>query len=88
MSQTKSPSFVEQFAQIKEPRVKGRCEHKLIDILFIALCAAVGGADDFNAIAIWARSRRSWLEQYVELPNGIPTHDTFNRVFQAIDPRE
>jgi predicted transposase YbfD/YdcC len=88
VTQHTSPSFVDNFAQLNDPRVNRRRRHKLLDILFIALCATLGGADDFLAMEAWGRSRIDWLKQYLELPNGIPSHDTFNRVFQALDPRQ
>ncbi len=88
MAQTPSLSFLDHFSQIDDPRVNRRRRHKLLDILFIALCATIAGADDFLAIEVWGRSRRDWLQQYLELPNGIPSHDTFNRVFQALDPQQ
>src|SRR5580658_954962 len=88
MAPTHSPSFLAHFAKVKDPRINRRRRHHLLDILFIALCATIGGADDFLAIEIWAKAQRTWLEQYLELPNGIPSHDTFNRVFQALDPRQ
>jgi predicted transposase YbfD/YdcC len=88
VAQTQSPSFFEHFAQVDDPRINRRRRHQLLDILFIALCATIGGADDFLAIEVWGRERRGWLEQYLELPNGIPSHDTFNRVFQALDPQQ
>jgi len=86
MARAKSPAFLDHFAQVDDPRVVKRSDHKLIDILFIALCATICGADDFCGIEIWAEARIDWLRKYLELPCGIPTHDTFNRVFQAIDP--
>jgi predicted transposase YbfD/YdcC len=79
-------SFLDHFAQVNDPRVVRRCDHKLLDILFIALCASICGADDFCEIELWAKARLEWLKKYLDLPFGIPTHDTFNRVFQAIDP--
>jgi predicted transposase YbfD/YdcC len=88
VAQTPSPSFLDHFSQIDDPRVNRRRRHKLLDILFIALCATICGADDFLAIEVWGRARRDWLQQYLELPNGIPSHDTFNRVFQALDPQQ
>jgi predicted transposase YbfD/YdcC len=88
VAQTPSLSFLDHFSQIDDPRVNRRRRHKLLDILFIALCATIAGADDFLAIEVWGRSRRDWLQQYLELPNGIPSHDTFNRVFQALDPQQ
>jgi predicted transposase YbfD/YdcC len=88
VAQTQSPSFLKLFSQINDHRVNRRRRHKLLDILFIALCATIGGADDCLAIEVWGRARLDWLKQYLELPNGIPSHDTFNRVFQALDPQQ
>jgi len=88
MSPATSPSFFEHFALVDDPRVDRRRRHKLLDILFIALCATIGGADDFLAVEVWGKARLDWLKQYLELPNGIPSHDTFNRVFQAINPTQ
>ncbi len=86
MAQTKTASFFEHFAQVIDPRVNRRRRHHLLDILLIALCATIGGADDFLAIEVWGKERRGWLSQYLELPNGIPSHDTFNRLFHTFDP--
>lgn len=88
MSPTTSSSFFEHFALVDDPRVNRRRRHQLLDILFIALCATIAGADDFLAMEIWGKARIDWLKKYLELPNGIPSHDTFNRVFQAINPTQ
>jgi predicted transposase YbfD/YdcC len=88
MVQSQSSSFCDHFSQIDDPRINRRRLHKLGDILFVALCATIGGADDFLSIEVWGKERLDWLRQYLELPHGVPSHDTFNRVFQALDPRQ
>lgn len=75
-------------SQITDVRVVGRCEHLLIDVLAITILAVLCGADDFVAVETFAVGRRMWLQQFFELPNGIPAHDTFSRVLGLIDPKQ
>lgn len=79
-------SIREIFARIPDSRVKGRCLHKVSDILFIALCTLLSNGEDFEDMVTFAKERHEWLLTKIELPNGIPSHDTFNRVLQLIDP--
>ena len=79
-------ALISQFAQLEDPRCDWRVEHKLIDILVIAVCAVIGEAESFEDIALYGRCKRDWLGQFLALPNGIPSHDTFRRVFMLIDP--
>src|SRR3954447_10931347 len=74
------------FAGLTDPRETSRCDHRLVDILAIAVCAVVACAESWEDIALYGRSKRAWLETFLELPNGIPSHDTFRRVFMLIDP--
>jgi predicted transposase YbfD/YdcC len=85
---TDSPSIVEHFSSMTDPRVERTRLHKLTDIIAIAICAAVCGADDFVEIEEFGRAREDWLRERLELPNGIPSHDTFGRVFSRLDPKE
>jgi hypothetical protein len=73
------------FADLKDPRVERSKRHKLLDIVFIAVCAVVSGANDFVGMAKFGRSKQAWLARFVELPNGIPSDDTFRRVLSALD---
>lgn len=73
-------ALITEFAQLEDPRCDWRVEHKLIDILVIAVCAVIGEAESFEGIALYGRCKRGWLEQLLALPNGIPSHDTFRRV--------
>jgi predicted transposase YbfD/YdcC len=79
-------ALINEFAQIEDPRCDWKVEHKLIDILVIAVCAVIGEAESFEDIALYGRCKRGWLEQFLELPGGIPSHDTFRRVLMLVDP--
>lgn len=74
------------FSTLPDPRVARTQRHLFHEILMISLCASLCGADGFVAIADFGRARREWLETFLALPGGIPSHDTFNRVFAMIDP--
>jgi predicted transposase YbfD/YdcC len=74
------------FRKLKDPRRAHRRRHLLVDIIVIALCAIICGADDWQQVAAFGRERRAWLERFLELPNGIPSHDTFERVFDRLHP--
>lgn len=80
-------SIPKHFAKLKDPRRRHRRLHLLQDVLVIALCAVVAGAQDWQDIETFGRKRRDWLARFLELPNGIPSHDTFERVFDRLDPR-
>lgn len=77
--------LTEIFENVADFRVVGRTDHKLSEILVLSLCAVLSGADDFEEIAEYGRQKESFLSQFLELPNGIPSHDTFNRVFHYLD---
>ena len=81
-------SVEEIFSKVQDPRVKSKCLHKLSDILFIAFCTLLSNGEDFEDMVEFGHQRREWLEEILELPNGIPSHDTFNRVLQLIEPEE
>lgn len=74
------------FRKLKDPRVNRRKRHSLIDIIAIAICGVISGCDDWQQIAVFGVNRKAWLKQFLDLPNGIPSHDTFERVFDHIDP--
>ena len=80
-----SVSFFHHFATLEDPRIE-RCQrHTLGDILFLAVCAMLSGANDFVAMQKFGLAKRAWLEKFIELPNGIPSHDTLGRVFSLLD---
>lgn len=80
-------SLMECFVGIYDPRVKGRCSHQLIDIMVITICAVLCGAEGWDEIEEFGLSREEWFKGFLELPNGIPSHDTIARVFAIIDPK-
>ena len=79
-------ALISEFTSIEDPRCAWRVEHKLLDILVIAVCAVLGEAESFEDIALYGRCKREWLGRFLGLPNGIPSHDTFRRVLMLIDP--
>ena len=85
MPDKKPVSLIDHFSVIEDPRIERRKEHKLIDILCIAICATLSGADDFTAMEAFGEAKEEWLRTFLELPNGVPSHDTFGRVFSLID---
>jgi len=78
--------LLRHFRSLKDPRINRRKLHSLEAILVIALCAVIAGAEDFQQIALFGQKRKAWLERFVPLPNGVPSHDTFERVFARVDP--
>ncbi|AFY91553.1 ISAs1 family transposase [Chamaesiphon minutus] len=81
-------SIAEHFDDIEDIRIERGKKHKLIDIITISICAVVCGADGWIDIEMYGIARKKWLEKFLELPNGIPSHDTFARVFSQINPDE
>lgn len=77
----------EIFNEVPDFRVKGRTDHILSEILVISLCGVLSGAEDFEEIAEYGRQKEKFLRQFLDLPNGIPSHDTFNRVFRYLDKK-
>ena len=75
------------FARLRDPRRRHLRRHLLIDIIVIALCAVICGANDWAQIVTFAHGRHEWLQTFLALPNGIPSHDTFERVFDRLDPQ-
>src|SRR5580698_10610669 len=73
---------------VTDPRKQTAVEHKLIDILAIAICAVISGGDGWDDIEQYGKQKLQWLKTFLELPNGIPSHDTFARVFSLVDPEK
>ena len=84
----KSSSFVDFFSDLPDPRLDRKKKHKLIDIFVVALCGILTGADSWVEIEAYGKVKLDWLRQFVPLENGIPSHDTFGRVFSMINPEE
>lgn len=88
MSRSRRPAIVAHFALVSDPRTGNAKLHLLSEILVIALCAVLCGADDWEAMARWGKTKRGWLKQFLTLPHGIPSPDTFRRVFERLNPEE
>jgi len=85
---TRHPAFIlTHFAALPDPRRPRRRLHRLLDLIAIAICAVVAGCDDWVEVAAYGRKKRTWLQTFLPLPHGIPSHDTFSRVFRLLDPR-
>lgn len=85
MSDNPLASIQDYFGNIPDPRVQGRCEYPLLEIITIAICAVVAGADSWTEIETFGKSKETWLKQFLALEHGIPSHDTFGDVFCALD---
>lgn len=89
MSKIVPVDIVEHFSSLPDPRVHTKKnEHKLIDIIVIAICAVVCGAENWHEISQYGIAKQDWLKTFLHLPNGIPSHDTFNRIFYLLRPEE
>ena len=78
--------LLRHFGQLKDPRMNRTKKHSLTDILTIAICAVICGADGWVQVAKFGRCKLKWFKTFLDLPNGIPSHDTFGRVFAALAP--
>ncbi len=79
-------SIEKHFGNIPDQRVITRSAHKLVDIIAIAILGILCGADGWVGIETYGKAKEKWLKNFLELPNGIPSHDTFGRVFSKLDP--
>ena len=79
-------NLVESFSRIDDPRSDSGKRHELMDIISIAICAVICGAEGWSDVELFGRSKYDWLRRFLNLSNGIPSHDTFGRVFSRIDP--
>jgi len=86
MSASNPLAFAKYFSTLKDPRVRRRSSHRLLDILAIALCAVLCGANTWPEIEAFGKRRHAWLQRFLPLSNGIPSHDTFERVFDRLHP--
>jgi DDE_Tnp_1-associated/GETHR pentapeptide repeat (5 copies) len=80
--------LTEHFAHLEEPRVERTTVHPLLDIVVIAVCAVIAGAESWDDSALFGETKAAWFATFLALPNGIPSHDTCNRVFAALDPEQ
>jgi len=80
-------AIAEHFSELEDPRWHNK-RHKLLDIVVIAICAVICGADSWEDIELFGQSKEEWLKGFLELPHGIPSHDTFRRVFAVLDTEQ
>ncbi len=81
-------SVLQYFQQLQDPRVERTKDHSLVAIITIAILAVLSGADGFVALETYGKAKQAWLETFLDLPQGIPSHDTFGRVLSLLDPQE
>ncbi len=81
-------NFLLYFSEMKDPRIERTKRHILDDIIFIAIASVLSGGDSWNDMEEYGQIKKEWLSTFLALPNGIPSHDTFNRFFAALDPDE
>ncbi len=86
MTVSPGSTITQHFATLTDPRIDHSKRHQLLDLLTIALCAIISGADEWVAMEAYGKAKREWFATFLDLPNGIPSHDTFGRVFAALDP--
>lgn len=82
-----NPSLTRFFADLPDPRIDRTKKHLLLDIIAITLCATIAGADTWEEVECFGQAKHDWLKSFLALPNGIPSHDTFNRLFARLHPR-
>jgi hypothetical protein len=85
-SDKKGKSLSEYFSVLEDTRDATKRRHKLMDMIVIAIAAVMCGADEWTSIAAFGRAKETWLRQFLELEHGIPSHDTFGRVFSLLAP--
>ena len=86
MCDTKAVSIREHFECLSDPRINRQNRHELIDIITITLCAVICGAEAWTHVEAFGKAKEDWFRTFLELPNGIPSHDTFGRFFSLLDP--
>ncbi|MCI0421080.1 MAG: ISAs1 family transposase [Acidobacteria bacterium] len=88
MSTRKLRSWMAHFEALDDPRIDRTRKHNLLDLVAIAICAVISGADSWVQVEAYGKAKHDWLQRFLQLPNGIPAHDTFGRVFAAINPEQ
>ncbi len=81
-------SLVDHFRRVPDPRIDRRKAHELVDVLVIAVCTLLCAGESFNDMEDFGKAKQEWFKTFLSLRNGIPSHDTFNRVFAALDPQQ
>ena len=87
MVKRQGASIMDYFEDLEDPRVERSKRHQLLDIIIaIAICAVICGADSWVHVELFGKSKKEWFRSFLELPNGIPSHDTIGDVFSRLDP--
>ena len=81
-----SLSIIRNFEEVTDPRIILKTTHKLVEIIAIAIYAVICGADKWTQIEEYGKANHEWLKKFLELPNGIPSHDTFGSIFSRLNP--
>jgi hypothetical protein len=88
MDQQPAVDIVRHFEGLSDPRIGNAKTHIFLKILIIAICAVICGADGWSDVELFGKNKKEWLKTFLKLPKGIPSHDTFGRVFAKIKPEE
>ncbi len=83
-----SASLLKHFESIDDPRTEYLIEHQLLEIIAMTICAVICGAESWVEIEEYGHSKQEWLQKFLALPNGIPSHDTIGRLFTQLDPEQ
>ena len=86
MRKGKGASVMECFGELEDPRIERCKRHQLLDVITIAICAVICGADSWVYVELFGKSKEEWFRSFLDLPKGIPSHDTFGDVFSRLDP--
>lgn len=81
-------NLLEQFSSITDPRIDKNKLHPLSSIIFLTICGVLSGCNDWDEIEQYGIEKEDWLKKFIELPHGVPSHDTINRVFARLKPKE
>ena len=88
MSRNSDGSLGEHFVNLEDPRRDQGKRHKLLDIIAMTVCAVIGGAECWCDVELFVKCKHEWFKGFLDLPNGVPSPDTFGRVFARIDPEQ
>src|SRR2546427_10686137 len=80
-------SIKKYFRRLKDPRVVGRSRHLLVEIIVLEICGVIADCDDWPGIVLFAQKRLTWFKRFLKLPNGVPSHNTSERVCSKLEPR-
>ena len=88
MMKGEDPSVMDYFGELEDPRIERSKRHQLLGIMAIAICAVICRADSWVYMEMFGRSKQEWFRTFLDLPNRIPSHDTFGDVFSRLDPEQ